>query len=151
MEAADSNYMLLELLSLPANVGVARVAVASFAAQLDFTWAELEELKVAVSEAVTNAVAHAYRDQPGPVRVRVELKGGSLALEVEDEGVGIPDVAQARQASFTTDPERMGLGFTFMESFMDEVEVWSEPGKGTRVRMVKRPGPKTTAPGERGG
>ena len=116
------------------------MAVASFAAQLPFTWAELEEIKVAVSEAVTNAVVHAYPGGPGPVRVRVRLEEGALVAEVEDEGVGIADVEQARQTSFTTDPERMGLGFTFMDSFMDGVEVWSEPGRGTRVTLVKRPG-----------
>jgi len=135
----ETNYLDMEFLSLPANVGVARVAVASFAAQLGFTWAELEEVKVAVSEAVTNAVVHAYPEGPGPVKVRVRLEGGKLTVEVEDRGVGIVDVAQARQASFTTAPDRMGLGFTFMESFMDQVEVWSEPGRGTRVSLTKRP------------
>ncbi|MEW5935007.1 MAG: anti-sigma F factor [Bacillota bacterium] len=136
----EGNYLHLEFPSLPPNVGVVRVAVASFAAQLGFTWAELEELKVAVSEAVTNAVVHAYPRHPGRVRVRVRLDGGALVVEVEDEGVGIADVERARQTSFTTDPERMGLGFTFMESFTDHVEVWSEPGRGTRVTLVKRPG-----------
>ncbi|MEW6545675.1 MAG: anti-sigma F factor [Bacillota bacterium] len=139
MEAGQHNYLHIEFPALPANVGVARVAVASFAAQLEFTWAELEEVKVAVSEAVTNAVVHAYPKGPGPVKVRAQLDGGILAVEVEDQGVGIADVAQARQTSFTTDPERMGLGFTFMESFMDQVEVWSEPGRGTRVSLAKRP------------
>lgn len=140
MGAGGDNYLFLEFPSLPANVGVARVAVASFAAQLEFTWAEIEEVRVAVSEAVTNAVVHAYPGRTGPVRVRARLQEGGLVVEVEDEGVGIADVAQARQTSFTTDPERMGLGFTFMESFMDAVEVWSEPGRGTRVSLTKRPG-----------
>ncbi|MDI6893365.1 MAG: anti-sigma F factor [Bacillota bacterium] len=140
MGVGDHNYLHMEFLSLPANAGVARVAVASFAAQLGFTWAELEEVKVAVSEAVTNAVVHAYPGGRGPVKVRARVDAGELAVEVEDRGVGIVDVTRAREASFTTDPDRMGLGFTFMESFMDKVEVWSEPGRGTRVSLIKRPG-----------
>ncbi len=142
MGEQTANYVVLEFLSLPANVGVARVAVASFAAQLEFTWGELEEIKVAISEAVTNAVVHAYRNGPGPVRVRAEFRDQALRVEVEDKGVGIPDIQRARQASFTTEPERMGLGFTFMESFMDAVEVESAAGAGTKIRMTKVPARK---------
>jgi len=141
------NYLALELWSLPANVGVARVAVAAFAAQLDFTWAELEELKVAVSEAVTNAVVHGYRGTGGPVRIRASHEDGALVVTVEDQGSGIADVAQARQTSYSTDPDRMGLGFTFMESFTDELDVWSQPGVGTTVRMRKRPERKESGDG----
>lgn len=136
--------MRLEVSSLPDNVGVARVAIASFASQLDFTLSEIDEIKVAVSEAVTNAVIHGYRDRPGLIRITAMAREDKLEITVEDEGSGIPDVETARQPSFSTDPDRMGLGFVFMESFMDELEVASRPGEGTRVRMVKRP---QTAPG----
>ena len=135
----SESFMRLEIASLPDNVGVARVAIASFASQLDFTLSEVDEIKVAVSEAVTNAVIHGYRDCPGLVRITAVARGDELEITVEDEGSGIPDVEAARQPSFSTDPDRMGLGFVFMESFMDELEVASRPGEGTRVRMVKRP------------
>lgn len=131
------NELVLEFPSLPENVGLARVAVAAFAGQLDFTLAELEEVKVAVSEAVTNCVVHAYDGQPGRVRVVARRQGPRLEVVVEDRGVGIPDIQQARQPAWSTDPDRMGLGFVFMESFMDGLEVESRVGEGTRVRMWK--------------
>lgn len=134
------NEMRLEVLSLPENVAVARVTVASFAAQMDFTLGQVEEIKVAVSEAVSNAVVHGYRGTQGVVRVIARVYADRLEIEVSDSGTGIPDVNLARQASYTTDPERMGLGFTFMESFMDGLEVDSQVGSGTTVRMVKRYG-----------
>lgn len=134
----DRNEIYIEFPSRPENVGLARVAVASLAAQLEFTLGEIEEIKVATSEAVSNAVIHAYRDKGGKVRITAAVDSTTLEVIVEDDGRGIEDVAQARQPSFSTDPERMGLGFVFMESFMDEVEVRSAPGEGTRVRMVKR-------------
>lgn len=131
--------MVLELTSQPENVGVARVAVGAFASALPgLTLAELDEIKVATSEAVTNAVVHGYRGTRGIVRIAAEIDGDALWIEVSDRGVGIADVALARQPSYSTDPERMGLGFAFMESFMDEVAVTSELGRGTSVRMVKR-------------
>ncbi len=130
--------MVLEIPSRPENVPLARLAVASFAAQMDFTVGELEEIKVAVSEAVTNSVLHAY-EEPGRVRITATRDGGRLVVEVADWGRGIQDVDRARQAPFTTRPERMGLGFAFMESFMDEVLVESRPGQGTAVRMTKTP------------
>lgn len=133
-----SNRMLLEITSLPENVGLVRIAVAAMAAYLDFTVPELEEIKVAVSEAVSNAVIHAYPDRAGTIRVMAEVAGEDFTVTVQDDGVGIADVEQARQPSFSTDPDRMGLGFVFMESFMDEVDVESRPGEGTRVRMRKR-------------
>ena len=132
------NRIVLEMWGLPENVAVDRFCVASFASQLNFGLGEVEEIKVAVSEAVSNAVIHAYQGAPGPVKVSAEIRGDVLEVEVEDLGRGIEDVALARQPSFSTDPERMGLGFVFMESFMDRVEVDSTPGGGTRIRMVKR-------------
>ncbi|MDA8147128.1 MAG: anti-sigma F factor [Thermaerobacter sp.] len=132
--------MRLELASRAENVGVARVAVAAFAGPLGFTLGELEEIKVAVSEAVSNAVLHGYPEGEGTVRIEAEAADGALELVVEDQGRGIEDVVQARRPAFSTDPERMGLGFVFMESFSDSLEVSSSPGQGTRVRMRKRPG-----------
>lgn len=140
--AEPENELLLEVPSLAENVAVCRVAVAAFAGSLPFTLAEVEELKVAVSEAVSNCVLHAYEaGRPGRVRVRAARRAGELVVEVQDWGRGIADVEQARQASFTTadDPEHLGLGFTFMEQFSDRVEVDSTPGVGTTVRLVKRP------------
>lgn len=136
---SSRNEVRIEFPSLPENVGLARVAVAAFAGQLDFTMAEIEEIKVAVSEAVTNCVVHAYDGTPGLVRVTARREGRTLELVVEDSGRGIGDVDQARQPAWSSDPERMGLGFVFMESFMDGLEVASRPGEGTRVRMWKTP------------
>lgn len=132
------NTMQLEILAVPENVGVARLALGSFASQLDFSLAELDEIKVAVSEAVTNSVVHAYPEGPGPVVVSAEHDGRELLITVRDSGRGIADVDQARQPSFSTDPERMGLGFVFMDSFMDRLDVESRPGQGTTVTMRKR-------------
>lgn len=132
------NSMALEFLSLPENVGLARVAVATFAAQVDMTLNELEEIKVAVSEAVSNAIIHGYEGEPrGTVRVMAERTAAGLVITVTDQGRGIQDVALAMQPAYSTDPERMGLGFAFMQSFMDEVEVTSEVNRGTTVRMLK--------------
>ncbi|PTQ51615.1 MAG: Anti-sigma F factor [Brockia lithotrophica] len=130
-------------LSFPARKGneaLARMAVAAFVAPLDPTLDELAELKTAVSEAVTNAIIHAYPDGGGWVSVEAVLEGDLLTLVVRDEGVGIADVEEARQPLFTTrsDLERSGMGFVIMENFMDSVEVESSPGKGTVVRMTKR-------------
>ncbi len=130
------NEMRLEILSRPENVGLVRVAVAAFASQLEFTLGEIEEIKVAVSEAVSNSILHAY-DGPGRIGVTGRIDGQALEITVEDWGKGIPDVEEARQPAFSTDPERMGLGFVFMESFMDDLEVTSQPGKGTVVHMRK--------------
>jgi len=133
-----TQYFELSCPNRPENVGLCRVAVATFAANLGFTLPEIEEIKVAVSEAVSNVVVHAYPGADGPIALRCDAREDGIAIAVRDAGVGIADVAQARQASFSTDPERMGLGFVFMESFSDEFSVESEPGKGTRIEMVKR-------------
>lgn len=133
------NSMKLEIPAKAENVGLARVAVAAFASQIDFTLGELEEIKVAVSEAVSNAVVHAYEPEPGMVTITCRLYGDLVEVTVADTGRGIPDVEKAREASFSTLPDRMGLGFSFIEAFMDELEVDSAEGRGTRVRMTKRP------------
>jgi stage II sporulation protein AB (anti-sigma F factor) len=136
--ASAANYFRLEMAAVPENVGLARLAVATFAANLDFSVPEVEELKVAVSEAVSNAVIHAYPTEPGRVVVQCRAVAGGVLVEVADEGIGIEDLDEARKPSVSSDPERMGLGFVFMESFSDEFHVESAPGKGTRVRMLKR-------------
>jgi len=123
-----------------ANEGFARSAAACYAAQLDPTLDEIADIKTAVSEAVTNAIVHAYPDRMGRVSMRLRLlEGGVLEIQVKDWGVGIPDVEQARTPLFTTgNEERSGMGFTIMESFMDSLRVRSAPGKGTVVTMRKR-------------
>ncbi|RKQ88657.1 anti-sigma F factor [Brockia lithotrophica] len=134
------NEMRLSFPARKGNEALARMAIAAFVAPLDPTLDELAELKTAVSEAVTNAIIHAYPDGEGWVSVEAVLEGDLLTLVVRDEGVGIADVEEARQPLFTTraDLERSGMGFVIMENFMDSVEVESSPGKGTVVRMTKR-------------
>ena len=134
------NYVTLEFLSRSSNEGFARVAAAGFAAQLDPTLDELGDIKTAVSEAVTNAIVHAYPDELGRIVLKLKLLPGNvLELTVRDWGRGIDNVAQARKPLFTTGgSERSGMGFTIMESFMDKLTVRSVPGKGTTVQMRKR-------------
>lgn len=132
------NQMKLVFLSLPENVALARVTVAAFAAQLEMTLEDLEEIKVATSEAVSNSIIHGYDNDPNKsVTVIATITENTLEITIEDEGRGIPDVTQAMQPAYSTDPERMGLGFVFMQSFMDRVDVASEVNKGTRVLLVK--------------
>ncbi|MHB8171440.1 MAG: anti-sigma F factor [Thermincolia bacterium] len=134
-----NNHMKLEFLGLAENVALARVTVAAFASQLDFTLTDLEEIKVAVSEGVSNSVIHGYGNrQDGTVRVIASISADTLEIRIEDDGRGIEDIPQALQPAFSTEPERMGLGFVFMQSFMDQFQVTSEPGRGTRVSMVKK-------------
>ncbi len=134
------NYVTLEFLSRSSNEGFARVAAAGFAAQLDPTLDELGDIKTAVSEAVTNAIVHAYPDELGRIVLKLKLLPGNvLELTVRDWGKGIDNVEQARKPLFTTGgSERSGMGFTIMESFMDKLTVRSVPGKGTTVQMRKR-------------
>ena len=140
MKSKTTNYITLEFLSRSANEAFARGAVACFAAQLDPTLEELGDIKTAVSEAVTNAIVHAYPDNLGRIVVKARvLEGSILEISVRDWGRGIPDVDRARQPLFTTGgEERSGMGFTIMESFMDRPTVRSGQGKGTRVVMRRR-------------
>ncbi len=127
--------------ALSVNEGYARTCTAAFAAQCDPTVKELSELKTAVSEAVTNAIVHGYRERSGNVELILrQLSGGLMQLTVRDKGAGIADIEQAMTPLFTTAPEeeRSGLGFSVMESFMDRVSVKSSPGKGTTVTMEKQ-------------
>lgn len=136
---APDNYIRFAFPSRSENESLARVAVAAFAAQLDPTMEQLTELKTAVSEAVTNAIIHGYQNQPGEVRVSCALAFGTMEVIVEDDGVGIEDVEQARQPLYTSRPEleRSGMGITIMENFVDEVRIESTPGRGTRVMLRK--------------
>ncbi len=128
--------------SRSANEGFARSVVAAFAAQADPTMDELADIRTAVSEAVTNCIVHAYPDCIGSVTITAALReDGVLRVVVADKGCGIEDVPQAMQPMFTTGgPERAGLGFAVMESFMDRVKVRSAPGRGTRVTLEKKLG-----------
>lgn len=134
------NKMRLEFDSRSCNEGFARVAVASFLTQLNPTVEEVADVKTAVSEAVTNAIIHGYEGQVRSVVIECEIRGQELLVEISDEGKGIRDVALAMEPLYTTKAEcdRAGMGFSFMEAFMDSLEVESELGKGTRVRMTKR-------------
>ena len=138
------NEMKLEFFSRSANEALARSAVSQFTAQLDPTLEELEDVKTAVSEAVTNAVVHAYPDRLGVIHLRARLfEGGTLEIIVRDKGAGIEDVARARAPLYTTGgEERSGMGFCIMESFMDTLKVRSAPGRGTAVVMRKRVMPR---------
>lgn len=134
------NRMKLSFMSNEANLSVVRVSGAAFASQVDMTLNELEDIKVALSEGVSNAIVHAYKESSGQIELTMTLLEDGLEFIIEDWGCGIVDIEEARQASFSTDPERMGLGFVFMESFMDELEVDSVPGQGTTVRLFKKIG-----------
>ena len=138
------NEAAVTFLSRSANEGFARTAAACFAAQLDPTLDEVNDIKTAVSEAVTNAIVHAYPDSIGKVVLKLRIcPGNVLELTVKDHGRGIPDVDKARQPMYTTGgEERSGMGFTIMESFMDQLTVRSVPGKGTSVVMRKRLAPR---------
>ena len=139
--AAVENEMKLILPSLSVNEGMARAAVAAFCAQLNPTAVELADIKCAVSEAVTNCIVHAYREEAGEITIEVKLCEGRLVcIDIRDRGCGIENIKQAREPLFTTDAagERSGMGFTVMESFTDAMKVTSKVGKGTTVTMWKK-------------
>ena len=134
--------MSMKMDSLSKNEEFARVVVAVFASRLDPTLEELDDIKTAVSEAVTNAVIHGYQNGEGVIELTASAEGKILTVTVKDTGVGIADVEKAMEPIFTTAPEgdRSGMGFSFMEAFMDQVEVVSAPGEGTTVTMRKKIG-----------
>ena len=134
-----TNEMQLIFDSRSSNESFARVTVAAFMTSLNPTVEEVSDVKTAVSEAVTNAVIHGYENEVHNIYIRCRTEGRTLYLEIEDEGKGIKDVKQAMEPLFTTKPEldRSGMGFSFMEAFMDSLEVMSAPGKGTTVKMEK--------------
>jgi stage II sporulation protein AB (anti-sigma F factor) len=133
--------MKLEFASRSENEAFARVVVASFASQLDPDMNELTDIKTVVSEAVTNAIIHGYEGNPDcTVTITARIDDDMLFLTIEDSGIGIADPQEARQPLYTSKPEleRSGMGFTIMENFMDKVEIDTEMGRGTTVRMAKR-------------
>lgn len=138
----NTNEMMIEFDSRSCNEGFARVAVAAFCTQLNPTLEEVADLKTAVSEAITNAIIHGYDSQVHKIRVECKVIEHDMYVTVIDYGKGIPDVQKAMEPLFTTRPEldRSGMGFAFMEAFMDEVSVTSEVGEGTQVYMKKRIG-----------
>ena len=138
----NTNEMELVFDSKSVNEGFARVAVASFMTQLNPTLEEVADVKTAVSEAVTNAIIHGYEKQVEKITIRCRLEEQIIYIEIEDCGKGIEDVERAMQPLFTSKPEmdRSGMGFSFMEAFMDEISVESELGKGTVVKMQKEIG-----------
>ena len=135
-------HLRLELDSLSQNEEFARVVTAVFMSRLNPTLEEIDDVKTAVSEAVTNAVIHGYKGEAGTIYMDITAQSGeetSLTVCVRDAGIGIPDVKQAMEPMYTTDTsgERSGMGFSFMEAFMDQVQVESEPGRGMLVTMKK--------------
>lgn len=139
MKNVYENEMKLEFSSKSNNESFARIAVAAFITQLDPTIEELADIKTAVSEAVTNCIIHGYEEQEGIIKMECKLFANSIEIEISDNGKGIEDIEQARQPLYTSksDLERSGMGFTIMESFMDEMKVESVVGVGTKVTMKK--------------
>ena len=135
----NTNEMKIVFDSRPENEGLARVAVAAFCTQLNPTLEEVSDLKTAVSEAVTNCIIHAYEGKVQKIEVRCRMQGRIIWVDVIDKGIGIEDISKAMEPMSTTKPEkdRSGMGFTFMEAFMDEVNVESQVGDGTTVHMKK--------------
>ena len=138
----DTNEMTLVFDSRPVNEGLARITAASFCTQLNPTLEEIADLKTAVSEAVTNCIIHGYQGEVHKIRMKCVRKERTIYLDIEDDGIGIADVEKAMEPLYTTraDQDRSGMGFTFMEAFMDEVKVTSQVGKGTCVHMSKKIG-----------
>jgi len=134
------NRVRCEFFSLPENVGFARSCAAAFASQLKCTLDDLEEVKLVVSEAVSNAVIHGYQNRAeGTIVLDLIIhENDVLEIAVEDFGIGMEDVERCMEPAFSTEPGRMGLGFSFMRSFADDLVVTSQPGQGTRVCMLKR-------------
>ena len=135
----NTNEMKIVFDSRPENEGLARVAVAAFCTQLNPTLEEVSDLKTAVSEAVTNCIIHAYEGKVQKIEVRCRMQGRVIWVDVIDKGIGIENISKAMEPMFNTKPEkdRTGMGFTFMEAFMDEVTVESQVGDGTTVHMKK--------------
>lgn len=135
----DRNEMKVIFGSSSENESFARIVIAAFVSRLDPTLEELADIKTAVSEAVTNSIIHGYPDDSGEIEMRSWIRDSEVFVEIVDFGVGIKDVEKAMEPMYTTRPEldRSGMGFAFMEAFMDTLEVESSTGKGTRVKMTK--------------
>lgn len=139
MEENYDNEMKIEFISNPNNEALARISVASFVTSLDPTTEEISDIKTAVSEAVTNSIIHGYENTIGIVTIIAKIVHRTIEIEVIDNGKGIEDIEKAKETLYTTKPEleRSGMGFTIMESFMDEMQVKSTVGEGTTVFMKK--------------
>ncbi|KRE33396.1 anti-sigma F factor [Paenibacillus sp. Soil724D2] len=138
---SEHNFMTLEFASRSENEAFARVAVAAFVSQLDPTLNELTDIKTVVSEAVTNSIIHGYNNRTdGVIKISTQIDDDVVRITIEDKGSGIADLEQAKQPLYTSKPEleRSGMGFTIMENFMDEVEVVTAVGIGTKINMLKR-------------
>ena len=135
----EKNSFKVRFMAKSENESFARMIVSAFMINMNPTYEEIEDVKMAVSEAVTNSIVHAYKSSDEEVELKCNIEDNCLNIEVIDEGVGIADIENAMEPFFTTkaDEERSGMGFTFMEAFMDELEVYSELNKGTRVFMKK--------------
>ena len=140
MKEILENEMKLEFISKSSNEAFARIAIAAFASQLDPTIEELADIKTAVSEAVTNSIIHGYENKQGIVKIHAKLTSDEIMIEISDKGKGIENVNMAKEPLYTTKPnlERSGMGFTIMESFMDNVDIESVVGLGTRICMRKK-------------
>lgn len=143
------NKFSMNVLSRSANEGFARAAIAAFAAQLDPTLEEINDIKTAVSEAVTNCIVHAYREKLGKIYISGEITNTNIIkIKIRDNGCGIENIEKAMEPLFTTvGGERAGLGFAVMQSFMDDIRVRSTVGKGTTVTLVKKIAPRYTVNG----
>jgi len=136
--SSSKNWMQLKIPALSSNVGLARVSVASFAAECGFTLTEIDEFKIAVSEAISNVVLHAYPNREiGKVSLTARFQDNCIIVVISDSGSGIEDIDKAVETSFSTLDDRMGMGFTFIDSFSDEFEITSAPGEGTEITLRK--------------
>ena len=144
MKEVFDNEMKLEFISKSSNEAFARIAVAAFASQLDPTIEELADIKTAVSEAVTNCIIHGYDNKQGIIKITAKLKENKIKIEISDKGKGIENIDVAKEPLYTTKPnlERSGMGFTIMENFMDELNIESILGLGTKITMSKVIKPK---------
>jgi len=139
LDRVYKNKMNLEFISKSSNEAFARIAVASFASQLDPSIEEISDIKTAVSEAVTNSIIHGYEEKQGIIKIECVLYENSIEIQISDNGKGIENIDKAREPLYTTKPEleRSGMGFTIMESFMDELKIESVIGVGTKITMKK--------------
>lgn len=142
MKAAYDNYFEMKLEAKSENESFARVVVAAFCARLDPTLEEIADIKTAVSEAVTNCIVHGYEDKGGIITLSCGIVENEIKIRIKDDGVGIDDIDKAMEPLYTSKPEqeRSGMGFSFMQSFMDDIDVRSSKGRGTTVIMNKRIG-----------
>ena len=140
MRGLYDNEMKLEFKSKTSNEAFARISVAAFVSQLDITIDDLSDIKTAVSEAVTNSIIHGYDNEEGVVKIKARIFANTIEIEIVDNGKGIEDIELARKPLYTSKPnlERSGMGFTIMESFMDDIKVQSSLGFGTRIVMRKK-------------